>query len=173
MVLTREQKGQLIEDLVNRFLKAQSVVLVNYRGLKVGQIQELRRKLREKGIDFKVVKNTLLKLALAKSKLEIDQDLFKKPMALAFDYQDEIQPCKNLYEFSKTNEALEILGGVIDGQFISLEKVKSLASLPSREELYAKIVGSCAAPISGFVNVLAGNLRNLISVLRQYQERIS
>lgn len=173
MVLTRGQKENLIEDLGSKLKRAKAAILANYRGMKVADLQVLRKLLREKQIDFKVVKNTLLKLAVNANNIHLPEEIFKKPLAIVFSYEDEVGPCKIVAQAVKNNANLEIIGGVIEKQFVLAQQIKILAALPGREELYAKIVGCCAAPISGLVNVLAGNLRGLVSVLQQYREKIS
>lgn len=173
MLLTRDKKKEIIEQLKDRLERAKSVVFTDYQGLKVSELQSLKDRLREKGIDYKVVKNTLVKIALKDKNLKIDETILDKPTAVAFGYTDEVEPNKIVYKFSKENEKLEILGGIVNKEFMDVSKVKSLALLPSREELYAKVVGSIAAPLSGFINVLQGNLRGLVSVLKQYSEQKS
>ena len=170
MLLTKEKKKELVKDLENRLENSKSVVLANYRGLKVSQIQALRDKMFASKIDLKVVKNKLFGIALKEKNISIEEGILDKPLLVAFDSRDEVAPCKMINEFTKENKALEILGGVINNKFAGITEIKVLANLPSREEMYAKVVGSCAAPIRGFVSVLAGNLRGLVSVLNQYKE---
>lgn len=166
MVLTKEQKKELIDQLKDRFSRSKAIVFTDYHGLKVKEVSDLRTKLKEKGIDYKVTKNTLVKIVLKEKNLKIDQAILDKPTALAFSYDDEVEPNKIIYQFSKNSEKLEILGAIINGEFMGVDQVKSLALLPSREELYAKVVGSIAAPLSGLISVLQGNLRGLVSVLK-------
>lgn len=170
-MLTKDQKIKLAQDLTDNIGKAKSIVVADYRGLKVNQVQQLRKNLREQNIQAIVIKNTLLKLALKNNSLSLDENCFKKPLIIAIDANDEVAPCKIFNDFTKENEKLEIVGGIIDGKQVDAAGVKSYATLPSREELYAKVVGSIAAPISGLVNVLSGNLRGLVSVLKQYSEK--
>jgi len=172
MLLTREQKKEIIEQLDDRFSRAKAVVFTNYQGLNVNEINTLRSRLKEKGIDYKIVKNSLVKIVLKNKNIKIDDSALDKPAALAFGYKDEVEPNKIVWTYNKENEKLEIMGAVVNGEFVDKKIVKSLALLPSREELYAKVVGSIAAPLSGFINVLQGNLRGLVSVLRQYREKI-
>jgi len=173
MALTKEQKAEIIKELIEKFKQTKSAVFTDYHGLKVDQIRELRRNLLQAGNEFKVTKNTLLNIALKKNNLEIDQSILSKPIAIAFGYNDEVEVCKILNDFAKENKNLEILGGIIDQKFVSLEQIRALAVLPSREELQAKLTGICSAPILGLINVLKGNLRGIISVLKQHQENIS
>jgi large subunit ribosomal protein L10 len=171
MVLTKDQKKNLIDGIQDRVVKSKTLVFTNYQGLKVKDLNVLRKKLKEKGIEYKVIKNTLARLVFKNNDLKIEDTILDKPAAVAFGYKDEVEPSKIIHEFAKTNNKLEILGGIVNGEFMDVAAIKALALLPSREELYAKVVGSIAAPISGFVNVMSGNLRGLVSVLKQYQEK--
>jgi large subunit ribosomal protein L10 len=171
MVLTKDQKKNLIDGIQDRVAKSKTLVFTNYQGLKVKDLNVLRKKLKEKGIEYKVIKNTLARLVFKNNDLKIEDTILDKPAAVAFGYKDEVEPSKIIHEFAKTNNKLEILGGIVNGEFMDVAAIKALALLPSREELYAKVVGSIAAPISGFMNVMSGNLRGLVSVLKQYQEK--
>lgn len=171
MAKTKDQKSQLLEKLDDKISRMKSAVIVDYKGLKVKETEELRNLLREKGVDFNVSKNSLTKIALKKNGIEFDESVFKKPVAVAFAMQDEVAPAKEITLFAKKNEAIEILGGILEKKYIDENMVKQLASLPSREELYGKVVGTIAAPLSGMVNVLAGNIRGLVNVLNGYKEK--
>jgi large subunit ribosomal protein L10 len=168
MAKTRLQKETQLAKLNDQF-GSKKAVFVDYQGLSVKEIENLRNSLEEKGISFNVVKNTLVKIALKDFGVAVEDDLLKKPVAIAFS-DDEVAPSKEIKNFTKVHEKLEILGGVIEKQFVPASTINTLALLPSREELYAKVVGSIAAPISGLVNVMAGNIRGLVSVLNQYKE---
>ena len=171
MAKSREQKEAMLKTLNENF-KAKKAVIVDYQGLSVSEMEELRNLLEQKGVKFGVIKNTLAKIALKNSNIAIENEILTKPLAVAFS-DDEVTPSKEIKNYSKEHEALEILGGIIEKEFVPVATINSLALLPSREELYAKLVGSIAAPISGLVNVMAGNLRGLVSVLAQYRDKIS
>lgn len=166
---TKEEKREIVKDLIERLSKIKMALLVNYQGLKTKEISELREALSEKGIDFKVVKNTLLRLALKERKIEMPPEILDKPLALVFAYEDEIEPSKIVYEFSKEHENLEIFGG-IDGHFIDLEKIKSWALLPSRQELYFRLRESLIAPKFKLLNLLTYNQKKMISILRKWRK---
>ncbi len=171
MAKTKEKKIELVTEIVERLSKAKAVVFTDYRGLSVEDLDEVRNNLRKEGVDFKVIKNTLFKRATKDAGIEVSfAELEGHPIAAAFGYEDEVAPAKVTYEFSKKNENLEIMGGILEGKEISAISVKSLAKLPSRDEMYAKIVGSLAAPMSGMLNVLSGNMRGLVNVLNAYKE---
>lgn len=172
MAITKVEKKEILDKLKLRVANVKAIVFTNYQGLKVAEMQDLRKKLREKQINYEVIKTTLIKKSLQEAGIEIDEKIYKKPVALAFSQGDEVEPNKIIYNFSKANEKLKILGAIIGNEFIEVDKVKALACLPGRDELYAKVVGSISVPLSGLVNVLEGNLRGLVSVLKQYQESI-
>ncbi len=172
MPKTKAKKEEIIAKLETQLASAKAAVLVNYKGMKVTETEELRRNLRTKGVTFNVTKNTLAKIVLTKHGIEFDQSFFEKPIAIAFASTDEVVAAKEIELFARKNEAIEILGGILENKMIDAAMVKKLASLPSREELLAKMVGSIASPLSGMVNVMAGNLRGLVNVLNARRENI-
>lgn len=146
------------------------MVFVDYRGLSVEEMTEIRKELRAKGVELKVMKQTLFEIAANDAGAEIDMaSIANHPVAIAFG-KDEVEPAKVIYEFAKKHENLEMVGGALNGKSISMDALKSLALMPSREEMYAKIVGSLASPLRGIASVLQGNLRGLVSVLSQYSD---
>ncbi len=170
MPKTRQQKQETVASLLAGLKQSKSVVFANFQGLTVSKAEELRKTCRKEGIDVLVAKKTLLKRACQESGLnEIDPDTFDGGVASFFG-QDEVTPAKIVNTFAKTNEVVNIYGGVLEGKFIDSAMVKSLAALPTKIELLGKLVGALQAPISGFANVLAGNLRNLINVLNNIKE---
>lgn len=173
MAISREKKEQIVSQIQDKLQKSIIAVLTDYRGLSVSDISELRKKLREKGIDYKVAKNTLYLKTLKNLHIEVDKNVFSQPIAMAFSYEDEVDAPKILNDFSKEHENLEIISGIAGGKYVPREYVINLANLPSKEELYAKIVGSLALPLRGFLSVLQGNLRGLVSVLSQYKDQIT
>ena len=171
MPKSREAKEKLVAELSEKLGKAKSAVLVDYKGLKVKESEELRRDLRDKSVDFKIVKNSLFKIVLEEKKINISDDILDRPLGIALGFQDEVVPAKALSDFAKSHETLEIMGGILEDEFIDESKVKQLASLPSREELYAKLLGTIAAPLSGFVNVAVGNIRGFVNAVRAKAEK--
>jgi len=174
MAKSREQKEQAVEMLTSAFSTSKLAVLTDYRGLNVVEISALRSNLREEGINYMVAKNTLIKLALANNKKPLqDDNVLTGPVGLAFG-QDEVSAAKIVYDFAKTNKALEILGAIDeDGKVLSQEEVVALAKLPSRLELTAQVVGTIAAPLSGMIRVLGGNLNGLVYALKAVAEQKS
>ena len=134
-----EQKQLVVEEIKEKFNNAKSVVIFDPRGLKVSEVTELRRSLRESGSDYKVYKNTLAKRALVDSGLELDSYL-EGPTAISFS-TDELAPVKILSDFAKTHEALELKAGVVEGKVATLEDLNSYAAIPSREGLLTMLAG--------------------------------
>lgn len=164
-----------MRDLNAKFDRAKSVVFARFNAVKVVDNEELRNQLRNEASEYYVAKKTLLNLALKDKNFSgFDSRANDGQMAVVFGYEDEVAPAKILNNFIKDHkEQVSFLGGILEGRLIEADQVKALASLPSREELYAKLVGSINAPVSGFVNALAGNLRNLVGVLNAIQEKKS
>lgn len=174
MAKTKEQKKEILEGLKDKIGKSKSIVFTKFNGLQVKENEELRNKLREENSEYYVAKKTLLDLALKDNDLKVDVSSFEGKIAAVFGYEDEVAPAKIVDEFKKDKEdKMEFLGGILEGRFVDPEEVSALAKLPSKQELYAKIVGSINAPVSGFVNALAGNLRNLVYVLKAVEEKKS
>ena len=155
-----EQKKQVVAELVETLKSAQAGVLVDYRGLTVEQDTDLRRKLREAGIEYKVVKNTLTRFAAKEVGLDGLDEQLNGPTALAVSADDPVAPVKVIADFAKTAECLQIKAGFLDGAVITLDEVNTLANTPSRDTLIAKIMGSLNAPISNLVRTLQALVDN-------------
>ena len=145
-----ESKKVQVEEIAEKFKAAASVVVVDYRGLTVGQVTELRKQLREAGVEFKVYKNTLTRRAAEAAGLEGINEFLTGPNAIAFSNEDVVAPAKIVNEFAKKNEALEIKAGIIEGTIASVEDVKALAELPSREGLLSMLLSVLQAPVRNF-----------------------
>ncbi len=165
MPKTRSQKEQLLAAFTDRVGRSQSVVLVSTVGVKVTDIELMRDALFKEGLQLQVAKNSLLKLALTELNIEVPQELLDQPLALIYSYEDVVAGPKLTSAFKKEIEVLNVLGGIANGSFISPAQVEAYAKLPSREQLLAQLVGTLNAPISGIVNVLAGNVRSILNVL--------
>ena len=140
-----EQKQVVIDEIKEKFANAKSIVLFDPRGLKVSEVTELRRSLRESGSDYKVYKNTLAKRAIADSGLELDNYL-EGPTAISFS-SDELAPVKIISEFAKKHEALELKAGVVEGKVANREELNSYAAIPSREGLLTMLAGGLMATV--------------------------
>ena len=170
MPKTRTQKESIVSSLQEEVNGMKSAVFFNYFGLPVKEINLLRNDCRKENIGYKVAKKTLLKKVLAEKGYDAD---LSGEVAVLFGRQDEVAPAKVIAAFAKTHDKAKIVGGVLEGQFITADKVKALSRLPSKQELLAKVVGSIASPLSGFVNVLQGNLRGLVYTLNAIKEKKS
>jgi large subunit ribosomal protein L10 len=150
-----ENKKVVVEEIKSKFEKAQSVVVVDYRGLKVEEVNELRKNFREAGVEYKIYKNNLVKLAIKDTAFaDLDADL-AGPSAFAFGYDDPVVPAKILNDFAKEHKALEFKSGVVEGKYCDTASIKQIAEIPSREVLIAKLLGSFKAPLSNFVYLLS------------------
>lgn len=172
-MLTKDQKAIQLEELTKKLADAKSVVLTSFRGLKINDMIGLRKTLREKGVDYKVIKNSLLKRAFEKHNQEIPAEILEKPLAIAFDFKEDMEAIKAIYAFSKQNEFLEISAGVFENALVDGQAIIEIAQLPGKDELYAKLAGSISAPISKFIYALRWNGQALTSVLKQYLENKS
>jgi large subunit ribosomal protein L10 len=172
LAITRASKEATVTQLTTDLGRLKLAVMADYRGLTVPEVEELRDVLRDNGIDYRVTKNTLLRIAAKATPAfaDIDPSTFTGPMALALGYDDEVAAARLVFQFAKGHEALEIVGAITgDGQVLSAAEVKALATMPSREQLIAQVVGTIAAPLTGFVSVLGGNVRSILYVLNAIQ----
>ncbi|MFJ8263949.1 50S ribosomal protein L10 [Rummeliibacillus sp. NPDC094406] len=142
-----EAKQTVVQEIADKFKSAASVVVVDYRGLSVSQVTELRKQLREAGVEFKVYKNTLVRRATAEVGHEELNEVLTGPNAIAFSNEDVVAPARIINDFAKANEQLEIKAGLIEGTYASVEEVKALAELPSREGLLSMLLSVLQAPI--------------------------
>jgi len=172
MAVSKATKAEVLKELNDKFSKAKAVYFSGYRGMPVKKMVALRKKLHKSGVDYMIAKKTLYNLAAKNNNLpEIPSDITVGPVAAAFGYDDVVIPAKLLQEFTKEAEQLEILGGMVEGKYISKAEAKALALLPSKEQLLAKLVGSMKAPISGFHGVLAGVLRKFVYALAAVRDK--
>jgi len=171
-MLTKQQKIELVRNLAEKIKAAKSAIVVDYKGLKVKDATSLKKTLRVGGVDYLVIRKTLLDIALKNAGIEgMDVKAMEGQIALSLSNADEISGAKIIDTFAKTNENIKILGGILGKQIMNAKEAKALAKIPSKEELLAKLVGTLNAPVSGFVNVLAGNLRSLCNVLNAVKEQ--
>ncbi len=171
MAKTKQQKKQEVKELTDKFTEAKATVFASYQGLTVNETEDLRKGLRSEGAELKMAKKRLLKLVLKEQGLDENKiNDFSGSLTVAFGYEDEVAPAKIMAKFAKDNEAMQIFGGLLGKVFITTEEIKNLAVLPSRQELLAKTVGTIQAPIAGFVNVLSGNIKNLVYTLNAIKE---
>ena len=155
-----EQKKAAVAELVEKLKAAQAGVIVDYRGLTVEEDTKLRSKLREAGVEYKVVKNTLTRFAIKEIGYDEMDEALNGPSSLAISATDPVAPAKIISDFAKENENLTIKAGFLDGKVISLDEIKTLANTPSREVLIAKIMGSLNSPVSKLVRTLQALIDN-------------
>ena len=152
-MMNKEQKKNYINEMSTQFEKYEAVIVTHYQGLTVSQLDDLRKKMREHGIKFKITKNRITKLALEKTKMKDLSNLFSGPTAVALS-EDAITSAKILTKFSKENKNLKILGGIMGSDILDVAGVQNVATLPTLEEARAKIVGILRSPAQKIVSIL-------------------
>ncbi len=163
--MNRTEKEQVVQDLSQRLSDTQAVFLADYRGINVEQATQLRRELTQAGVEYRVVKNNLLKLAAQGTPSEEIQSYCAGPTSIALSGADPVAPAKILSKFAKEIDAFELKVGVLSGQLLTVAEISALAELPSREELLAKALSSMNAPVTNFVGTMAAIPRSLVQVL--------
>ena len=166
-----ELKAQLVTEIADKLQNSPSPIVVDYRGLNVEEVTDLRKQAREAGIEYKVFKNTMVRRALDQAGIEDLAQYFVGPTAVAFAAEDAVEPAKILSKFAKDHKKLEIKAGLVDGSVIDASGVEKLAKLPAKEVLIAQVLGGLNSPIAGFVGVLNANLRGLAVALGQIAEQ--
>ena len=149
-----ELKKPIVDEIAAAVKGAQSVVLVDYRGLTVEQDTQLRKQLREAGITYKVYKNTMMNFAFKGTDCEALLPYLEGPSAVAISTEDATAPARELCKFAKTADALEVKGGIVEGTAYDADGIKEVAKIPSREELLSKLLGSIQSPITNFARVM-------------------
>ncbi len=168
-MLTKDQKKQLVKNLAEKIKAAKAVVFANFRGLKVKDLSNLKKELGKANSSFRVAKKTLMDIALKEAGFNYKTEGLEGQIAISLS-PDEVTAAKIIDTFSKKNENIKILGGLMGEKEMTAAEVKVLAKLPGREEMLGILVGTIKAPISGFVNVMSGNLRGLVQVLKAIGE---
>jgi large subunit ribosomal protein L10 len=169
--MPRPEKVTEVEQLQGRLTKATAVILTDFRGLTVGEITQLRGKLRDAGVEYRVVKNRLLGIAGRAAGVEDLGTLLEGPTAAAFASGDPVAAAKIIQEFSRLSRKLAIKGSIVSGHVYNEARTRALADLPSRQELLARVVGGIAAPLTGFAGVLAALPRGLVIGLDQLRKQ--
>ncbi len=173
MAITKQKKTEILKKVSDILKKSKSVVFVNFHGLKVADINEIRQNLRAQGIGYYVPKKTLLKKALLDQKISGEMPVFDGELGMVFG-EDLVAPAKEINVFAKKKkENLKLLGGIMESAFLSLEEVKTLAAIPGRQELLGQLVGVLSGPARGFVTVLSGVPRGFVVALSQISEKKS
>ena len=164
-----EEKQKVVDDIKQKIEGSTGIILADYRGLTVSQVTNLRVELREAGIEYRVLKNTMVSRAADEIGLEGLESFLKGPTAVAFSL-DPVAPAKILMEYSKKNKNLKIKAGIVEGRVIGPEMIKTLAELPSREVLLSQVLAGMQGPIQGMVNVLQGPIRKMGYALEEVRK---
>lgn len=168
------QKQEILRNLSEKFKKSKSVVFAGFNALTVKDNEKLRDELRKENSEYYVAKKTLMNIAFKDQIDELNVRSLDGKLAAIFSYGDEVAPAKILANFRKDKDKearIFFLGGILENKLLTKNEIEAVSMLPSKQELYAKLVGSMNAPISGFVNALAGNLKNLVYVLKAIEEK--
>lgn len=166
-----ESKKQAVQEIQSRLQDASLIVFTDYRGLNVGEMNELRGKFKTVGAEYKVLKNTLTRFALNNTGLEELIPYTEGPNAILFTSGEPVEPAKILFDFAKTHKNLEVKAGLLEGKVIGVDQIKGLSTLPSREVLVAQVLGGLQAPLYGFAYVLQANLSGLVRALDAIREQ--
>lgn len=171
MSKTRNQKEEIVKGLAKTFDESKSIVFIDPTGLTVSQVDQIKKQFRKADAKYSMAKNTLINIALKKSKFsKVKTEDLSGQNAVIFAKGDEASPARIVYEFARKNKLPKFKFGILGGEFLSSEKVKTIAKLPSKDQLLSILVGTINAPVSGFVNVLSGNIRNFVGILSAIKE---
>lgn len=172
-IVTIEQKAAQVNEIAQKMTDSAAIVVVDYLGLNVAEVTELRKQLREAGVEMSVIKNTLLRRAVEQAGIDGLDEYFVGPTAVAFSAEDVQAPAKILVDFAKDAEELEIKGGLIEGQAVDVEAIKAVATLPSREGLLSMLLSVLQAPMRNTASVLsqANPARKLAYALKDLADK--
>ena len=149
------QKQIIIDEIKDKFERAESAVVIDYMGITVAEADEMRKKLREAEVDYTVYKNTLVKRAIEGTKYEALGEILEGPSGFAFSYDDATAPARVLNDARKAYKKMEFKGGIIEGEYYDKENIEKIAAIPSRDTLISKFMGSIQSPIANFARVVA------------------
>ncbi len=169
--MNRTEKEATVGELREKFQQAQAAIITEYRGLTVAKVNELRRALEKEGAVYRVVKNTLARLAVEGTEYGVLQDQFLGPVAVTWAGQDAVAAAKVLTEFAKGSDALTIRSGALGGRLLTAADVDALAKLPSREQLLGQFLSVLVGPMRNLVGVLSGVPRNFVQVLHAIEQK--
>ena len=169
--MNRDAKKEVVDELHGKLRNAKLTVLSNYSGMSVAKIAALRNELRKSGTEFRVVKNTLLRIASENTDFSGMQEHLKGPIAIAINSGDVVEPTKVLVEYAKKNAELDIKFGLLGGRYLNKAQIDALAELPSREVLLARLLSVLVGTPTGLVNVLSGVPRSFVQVLNAYKTK--
>jgi len=170
-LLTRMRKQEIVKNLKEKFLNSEGVFVTSFRGFTVAESNEIRKLIREKGGEFRVVKNTLIRLASQETPAQPINDYVEGPTALVIAYKDPVEIAKVLNKFIKEHPSLQLKGFVIQGKGFEASAIEELVKLPPKEVLLAQFLGTLQAPIANFIGVLSAIIRNFLYVLKAIEEK--
>ncbi|MBM4136494.1 MAG: 50S ribosomal protein L10 [Nitrospira sp.] len=171
--LKREEKGQVLTELKNKFDRATAIILTDYRGLTVAEISELRRMLKAGNLEYKVVKNTLARIVSQNTSISAAKDSFKGPVGIAISYDDPVLVAKKVLEYSKKHDKLKVSSGIVEGKVCTVDDIKAIAELPPMKVLLSMFAGVLQAPLSklaGALNATISSCAYAIESLRNKRE---
>jgi large subunit ribosomal protein L10 len=171
LAITRQRKEELVKSYVEKLQSSRAIIVTDYRGLTVNELQALRRRIREAQGSYSVAKNTLAKLAIKEAGLPAIDDLFVGPAAISFCHEEVPAVARALTDFAKDHERFEIKGGLLGTQVLTQTAIKDLADLPPLEVVRAQLLGLISAPSSRLAGVVAGGLRQMVNVINAYAEQ--
>lgn len=171
--MPKPEKIKQVKELKEKIQQIKTLVVVDFKGLNVQDINKFRIQLKQNNTQLQVVKNTLFSRACREQGIENSEEIFKEQSAVIWDNQSQTQGAKTAYEFSKSNENLKIKGGILEGKIIDFEKVKQLAMLPNKEVLLSQLLNTLQAPLRNLLSVLQAKNRDLVLVLQSIQHKIN
>ncbi len=171
MATTRQQKEVTLQELKDKFGRAKSVAFGQYAGMTMVQLSKMRKEMRDAGVEFKVAKKTLYKIAAKEMGLELADDLMTGTVGAAFSYEDGIAGPRIIKKMGKEVEVLKLMGGIMEGQVLSIAQMKEIADLPSKQELLAKFVGLMRAPLQNFYGAIQSPLASFARGVQSYAEK--
>lgn len=171
MKLNKQDKARVIDDLKDRFSRAKAVVFADYKGMTVAEMSELRKQLKDSSVEFRVVKNTLARIASRDTDIAVAEDIFHDPVGVAIGYDDPVSAVKKVLEFIKTNEKLAVKGAVVEGKLCEENEIKEIALLPAKETLLATLAGTFQAPAGSLARALAATVNSFGYALAAIKEK--
>jgi large subunit ribosomal protein L10 len=169
-IITKEKKKKIVDEICENIKKKDGVFFVGFKGIKGNESKDLRNELKKSGGKMIVARKTLVKVAFKKEKIEFDPLALQGEVGFIFSFEDAITTAKVIRKFDKEEKVL-ILGGIYEGNVLTLEEVKAIADLPTKEELLSKFLGTLSAPMSGFLQVLQGNTKGLLYALSSINQK--
>lgn len=171
MSANKEAKKVLVSGLAEKIGQAQSIVIIDYKGLTVEQDTDLRTRFRKAGVEYKVIKNTLFLRSANENQISGLDNILEGTSSFAFGFNDPVAPAKVINEFIKEKKKMSLKGGIVNGKVVDANGVQALADLPPKEVLIAQVLGTLNAPIAGFARVLSGTLTSLLYTLNAVKEQ--